>query len=195
MFWGMDGRLPCAHEFGSELLGLARRAVERGPGGALPEPDIGELGEALQAPRASFVTLTAAGRLRGCCGHLEPTAPLGVDVWRAAHASAYRDTRFPPVRREEIDGLRIEVSVLGRPEPLPAGSEPELVEVLRPGLDGVIVALGTARATFLPKVWSSLPEPAAFLRELRRKAGLPGDFWSEDLRWFRYRVEAFGESP
>jgi len=180
---------------GPELLGLARRAVERGPSGALPEPDPGELGGALREPGASFVTLTVAGRLRGCCGHLEPTGPLALDVWRSAHASAYRDSRFPPVRREEIGGLGIEVSVLGRPEPLAAASEGELLALVEPGLDGLIVALGAARATFLPKVWSSIPEPADFLRELRRKAGLPGDFWSNDLRWSRYRVDAFGESP
>ena len=179
---------------GPELLGLARRAVERGPSGALPEPDPGELGGALREPGASFVTLTAAGRLRGCCGHLEPTGPLALDVWRSAHASAYRDTRFPPVRREEIGGLTIEVSVLGRPEPLAAGSEEELLALVEPGHDGLIVVLGAARATFLPKVWSSIPEPADFLRELRRKAGLPADFWSTDLRWSRYRVDAFGES-
>ena len=191
----MNDQLAHAPEQGHGLLGLARRAVERGPGGALPEPDVRELGEALREPRASFVTLTAAGRLRGCCGHLEPTGPLGLDVWRSAHASAYRDTRFPPVRREEVGGLGIEVSVLGRPEPIAAASEQELVDMLEPGLDGVIVTLGTARATFLPKVWSSIPEPAVFLRELRRKAGLPVDFWSEELRWMRYRVEAFRESP
>jgi AmmeMemoRadiSam system protein A len=191
----MNGLAGHPADLGPTLLGLARRAVERGPSGALPEPDTRTLGEALREPRASFVTLSADGRLRGCCGHLEPTGPLAMDVWRAAHASAYRDTRFPPVRPEEIGGLTIEVSVLGRPEPVAAGTEEELLARIEPGLDGLIVALGPARATFLPKVWSSIPEPAAFLRELRRKAGLPADFWSHDLQWSRYRVDAFGESP
>lgn len=182
-------------DVGPALLGLARAALDRGPAGALPEPGTAGLPPLLESHRASFVTLTAGGRLRGCCGHLEPTGPLALDVWRSAHASAYRDPRFPPAARHEIPGLAIEVSVLDLPEPMDVGSEAELLAAVEPGRDGIIVALGERRATFLPKVWSSLPEPADFLRELRRKAGLRGDFWSEELRWARYRVVSFCDRP
>jgi AmmeMemoRadiSam system protein A len=191
---GMDTADRFERGLGPALLGLARRALEQGPRGALPEPDAASLEGRLGRPGASFVTLTAGGLLRGCCGHLEPTGPLGVDVWRAAHASAYRDPRFPPVTSAEIGSVRIEVSVLGSPEPMACRSEPELLAQLRPGEDGLIVTLGAIRATFLPKVWASLTDSADFVRELRRKAGLPADFWSEDLRWSRYRVDAYREA-
>jgi len=190
----MDAAGRFEHHLGPHLLGLARRAVEQGPRGALPEPDAAGLEGRLGQPGASFVTLTAGGSLRGCCGHLEPTGPLGLDVWRAAHASAYRDPRFPPVTPAEIGGVRIEVSVLGPPEPMACRSDAELLEQLRPGEDGLIVSVGGIRATFLPKVWESLADPVDFVRELRRKAGLPVDFWPEDLRWARYRVDVYREA-
>jgi AMMECR1 domain-containing protein len=61
---------------------------------------------------------------------------------------------------------------------------------LRPGVDGLILEEGGRRGTFLPAVWESLPEPRAFLRELKRKAGLPADHWSDTLRAHRYTVES-----
>jgi AMMECR1 domain-containing protein len=57
-------------------------------------------------------------------------------------------------------------------------------------LDGLVVdAGGFRRATFLPQVWEQLPEPVAFLAHLKKKAGLTPDYWAEDLRFYRYRME------
>ncbi|MCU7811948.1 MAG: AMMECR1 domain-containing protein, partial [Candidatus Thiodiazotropha sp. (ex Notomyrtea botanica)] len=47
------------------------------------------------------------------------------------------------------------------------------------------------RGTFLPSVWEQLPEPKSFLQHLKRKAGLPEDYWSEQLQVFRYETESF----
>ena len=82
--------------------------------------------------------------------------------------------------------------MLGPPEPLTARSEAELLAQLRPGIDGVVLEDGPHRSTFLPAVWSSLPEPGHFLSELRRKAGLAADHWSSRTRVWRYRVEEIG---
>ena len=49
------------------------------------------------------------------------------------------------------------------------------------------------RGTFLPMVWESLPEPRDFWAQLKRKAGLPVDHWSETLEVQRYRAESFSE--
>ncbi len=65
----------------------------------------------------------------------------------------------------------------------------EQVVALAVGRDGLVLSLGARHATFLPKVWENIPDPADFLRELKRKAGLPGDYWSTDIRWQRYRTE------
>jgi AMMECR1 domain-containing protein len=63
--------------------------------------------------------------------------------------------------------------------------------MLRPGVDGLVLHDGNARATFLPAVWESLPQPAAFLEQLKQKAGLPADYWSDTLEVWRYTTESF----
>jgi uncharacterized protein len=126
------------------------------------------------------------GELRGCLGELEPRHALAESVARNAWHAASRDPRFAPVAAEELDELDVHVSVLGPLEPLAVGSEAELHGALRPGLDGLLIDDGVHRATFLPAVWSALPEPERFLAELRRKAGLRDGAWPVSLRVWRY---------
>ena len=64
---------------------------------------------------------------------------------------------------------------------------------LHAGADGLVLEEGWRRATFLPKVWSQLAEPQAFLRALKQKAGLPPDYWSGSLRFHRYSTHSFSE--
>lgn len=174
------------------LLALALEAIEHGLGQARPaqEPAVGELPEPLRAPGASFVTLTHAGELRGCCGVLEPFRPLAHDVWQNAWASAFSDPRFPALVPRELPLLEVEVSVLSRLEPLRATTVTELTAALEPHLHGLVLALGPRRATFLPKVWKSLPDPARFIDELRAKAGMPSGPWPPGVLAWRYTVES-----
>ena len=147
---------------------------------------------ALQQPRACFVTLTHHGELRGCIGHLEPIESLVEDVADNAYAAAFSDPRFAPVGEDELAGLQISISILGRPEAMSFASEADLISQIRPGIDGLILS-GPAghRGTFLPSVWNSLPQPAQFLQQLKRKAGLPADYWAEGMRVERYTTESF----
>jgi hypothetical protein len=85
------------------------------------------------------------------------------------------------------------VSLLARPEPVRVVDEAALRAVLRPGIDGVVIEYGRHRATFLPQVWEALGEPRDFLAALKRKAGLPVDFWSAELAVSRYTVTKFKE--
>lgn len=172
------------------LLTVAREAVARGVRtGALLEPDPQDYPEALRQPRACFVTLRRRGELRGCLGSLEATRPLVLEVARNARRSALADPRFEPVREAELSELEIHVSVLSPLEPFPVASEADLLERLEPGHDGLVLHEGAATATFLPAVWEQVRTPREFLRELRRKAGLPPDHWSK-AQWFeRYRAE------
>lgn len=146
------------------------------------------------APAATFVTLNDDRGLRGCIGRLEAERPLVEDVADNAYAAAFRDPRFPALTEGELAGLDIHISVLGTPERLDVASESELLEKLRPGEDGLILAEAGRRATFLPSVWKSLPEPGAFLRHLRQKAGFAPDYWSPALQIYRYGCEEFAES-
>lgn len=152
----------------------------------------------LDAPGASFVTLTSGrapgGALRGCIGSLEARRPLRADVEANAVAAALHDPRFAPLTARELDDTVVEVSVLSAPAALPAADEAELLARLRPGVDGVVLSACGRRATFLPQVWEQLPDPADFLARLRRKAGLPADYWGRDVVVETYTVTAWQEA-
>jgi AMMECR1 domain-containing protein len=75
-------------------------------------------------------------------------------------------------------------------EQVAARTEEELISSLEPGRHGLVIAFGPRRATFLPQVWESLPEPDQFLAELKAKAGLPRDFWSPQLEAWRYSTQS-----
>jgi AmmeMemoRadiSam system protein A len=172
------------------LLALAWRAIRLGREAPWLGVDLEGLPAALTAPGASFVSLHRRGALRGCMGSLEARRPLAEDVAGNARAAAFLDPRFPPVAPEELAELELEISVLGPARPLPAASEAELLAALRPGVDGLVLCEGGRRATYLPSVWTQLPDPAEFVRQLKRKAGLPPDYWSPRLRFDRYEVES-----
>lgn len=147
----------------------------------------------LQSERACFVTLKINGRLRGCIGSLHTSRTLQEDLWQNAHAAAFSDPRFPPLTEQELEQVRLELSVLTELQPLNVTSEAELLSRLRPGVDGLVIEDGLRKATFLPTVWEQLPEPAAFLEQLRLKAGMPAGHWSETIQCSIYQVEKISE--
>ncbi len=129
----------------------------------------------LAQERAAFVTLHKHGQLRGCIGSIVPTRPLIEDVMANAKAAAFKDPRFAPLSRDELDEIGIEVSVLTIPKPLPYADVEDLRRKIRPGTDGVIIRLNGRQATFLPSVWEQLPDFDQFFAHLCAKAGLPAD--------------------
>jgi AMMECR1 domain-containing protein len=93
----------------------------------------------------------------------------------------------------EFDLVRFSVSILGSITPLRFTDEADARAQLRPRVDGIILSWHGHRGLFLPKVWESLPEPAAFLDSLKRKAGLSVDFWHPDVELERFEVLAYDE--
>ena len=180
-------------DLGHGLLKIARAAIgaELGIGSAGVATGIAS--DALTSPAATFVTLRHAGELRGCIGSLEPRRPLGVDVRENAIAAAFRDPRFPPLAAREFGATSIEVSLLSSAERVEAASEQNLVALLRPGIDGLILAHGGRRATYLPQVWESFADPRAFVSALKEKAGLRADFWDPEVTVSRYTVTKWVE--
>lgn len=179
------------------LLALARRALQCAVtgDGRLPEPPAGELAPGLREKRACFVTLTKAGKLRGCVGQVLARAPLYQAVATTARSAALCDPRFSPVRAEEVPHLRIELSVLTAPQPLSFASPDELLQQLRPHEHGVILSLGSRLTTFLPQVWEHLPDKTEFLNRLAQKAGGPASAWrTQEASLMVYQVEAFQEN-
>jgi AmmeMemoRadiSam system protein A len=177
-----------------QLIDIAWQSLRHGLAHGTPlQVDETLLDETLSAPGASFVTLHRFGQLRGCIGSLEPRQPLAVDVAHNAFSAAFRDPRFPPLEQHELEGLSLDISVLGTPEAMTFSSEQDLLRQLRPGVDGLILEEGGRRGTFLPSVWESLPQPADFLNQLKLKAGLPAHYWSDNIRVWRYRTESFSD--
>ncbi|NWG87838.1 MAG: AmmeMemoRadiSam system protein A [Hydrogenophilaceae bacterium] len=175
---------------GRLLTQVARAAIARRFGQTVELPDKPDW---LKAPGAVFVTLTQHGQLRGCIGSLEAHRPLAEDLEENAQAAAFRDPRFPPLSAAELPDTRVEVSILSKPEPMRFSSQEDALRQLRPGIDGIILEYDSHHATFLPQVWEQLPEPEQFISHLKLKAGLPGYFWADDIRLYRYTVEKFKE--
>ena len=169
-----------------ELLRIARRALSTYLSrGRMPEeaPDHASL----SAPGSAFVTLRIGDRLRGCIGYTEPHAPLYRTVQECAVAAATEDPRFPRVTAGEVDGLRIEISVLTPLSPV----RPEDVEA---GVHGLMIRKGERRGLLLPQValergW----DRDTFLSQVCEKAGLPSDAWKEGAELYSFKAEVFGE--
>ena len=179
------------------LLNLARDTITLELNGTDNETfDLGAVPAPLQSPGAAFVTLhTRSGALRGCIGSLQARRSLVEDVCNNALAAAFEDPRFPSLTARELPDIVIEISVLSAPQPLAYVGSDDLLQKLRPRIDGVVLESGWHRATFLPQVWDQLPTPVEFLRNLCYKAGLPGDAWrSGELKISTYQVEEFSEN-
>ncbi len=169
------------------LLHLARTTLSQYlRTGTVPLPRL--TSRALAAPRGAFVTLEENGPLRGCIGSMAADSPLALTVARMALEAALHDTRFPPVRAEEVPRLQIEISVL---TPLARVADPGAIVV---GRDGVVIRKAGRSAVFLPQVaveqgWGR----EELLDNLCRKAGLPGDSWRSGAEFFTFQATVFGE--
>jgi len=144
--------------------------------------------------RGTFVTLTKKGKLRGCIGSILPRQPIYQDVVDNALSAATQDPRFPPLKKEELQDLEIEVSILDFPQQLIVKNNLEAPSLLRPGEDGVILYYNNHQSTFLPDVWKEIKKPEEFLTQLCRKQNAPPTCWKEnDAIIYTYRTVSFRE--
>src|SRR5262249_36825734 len=124
-----------------------------------------------------------------CIGTLECRRPLVEEVARVAVCAAREDPRFAPLTASELDGLDVEVSVLGPLEPIDPG-DPGAFAI---GRHGLVVEQGARRGLLLPQVaiehhWSR----EAFLSQTCVKAGLPPDAWRRGATVYRFAADVFG---
>jgi len=181
---------------GRAMLDLCRQSILHGiETGAPLRVSANEVGPALAAPGACFVTLKKAGQLRGCIGSIISHAPLATDLCENAFKAAFRDPRFAGLSRAEIgDDLELSISVLSPPHPFGFADEADFISKLTPFEDGIILADGNRRGLFLPQVWDQLPDPKDFLAHLKRKAGLAMDHWSPNMRAERFITRGISSS-
>jgi len=183
---------------GQTLLKLARKTISEELGikskqeQILPASDIED--RDLQRRSGTFVTLKIHNQLRGCIGNLDASGPIIKGVKQNAINAAFNDYRFSPLTAKEFENVEIEISILSEPRPLAYKDGKDLINKLRPDVDGVIIRKGHASATFLPQVWEQLKRPEDFLSHLCTKAGLPSDTWkSSKLEVLTYNVQYFEE--
>lgn len=177
------------------LLEIARKTLDMylGKGKEFQLPDLEKkypISGNLKKSTGVFVTLRKKGHLRGCIGSIVGVAPLYVGVRDNAVKAAVRDYRFPPVKKDELKKLDIEISVM---TPL---QKIEDYKKIRLGTDGVILGQGSHRAVYLPQVATETGwNLDKFLGNLCRKAGLPSDTYKEsrDMEFYIFQAQVFGE--
>lgn len=178
----------------TQLLIIARRSITHGLTTNRPlEIECARLSAGLVQRRGNFVTLTQRGVLRGCVGIIAMTRRLAKSVVVNAFSAAFHDSRFSPLTAAETGQTRIEISVLSQPEPIDARTRQELLTGLRTYEDGLLLENDGTQTTFLPKVWEQITDPQQFVQRLLAKAGLPGDYWSDSIRFYRYHTISFAE--
>ncbi len=184
------GSMTLPLDAGSVLLPLARAAIAAQLGTPLSAREDADW---LHTTAASFVTLMQQNQLRGCIGTLEAHRTLIADVRANAVAAAFRDPRFKPLAKHEFDAVSVQISVLSAVARVSFRDEDDALAQIRPGIDGVIFEYGYHRSTFLPQVWEDFSESRLFFGHLKRKAGLPPDFWDPAVRLSRYTVSKWSE--
>ena len=146
---------------------------------------------------ASFITLYKKGQLRGCIGSIQARQPLINDISENSCKAAFEDSRFPPLTILEIKSgvIEISISILSPQTPIYFSDEINLLYQLKPSLDGIVLKDGIQHgAVFLPSVWEQLPDPKQFMSQLKRKAGLPENHWSETIQIWRYTTSSKSSS-
>jgi AmmeMemoRadiSam system protein A len=167
------------------LLEIARAAVtEATTGRRLDRPHAADFPEVAGA----FVTLKRDGRLRGCIGTLQCRLPLAEEIARVAVSAAREDPRFAPLTVSELDGLDVEVSVLGPLEPI----DPHDPDAIVIGRHGLVVELGRRRGLLLPQVATEWAwDRRMFLSQTCVKAGLAPDSWQSGAAVYRFAADVF----
>ena len=135
---------------------------------------------------ASFVTLKKEGQLRGCIGSIYPTKPLILDLIDNAKNAAFRDSRFAPLREDELKNIQISISILSAIEKIEFKDERDLLSKIYPY--GIILTAQEQRAVYLPIVWEQLPERDIFLNSLKEKAGLPPNYFSKRMDVYKFNT-------
>lgn len=152
-------------------------------------PKLEKIPAVFEQSGACFVTLEKHGDLRGCIGSIIAHRPLIDDLIKNAQNSAFSDTRFSPLRKDEFESISIDVSLLSAPEKMKFKDEADLLDQIRPLIDGIIIKDGGYQAVYLPSVWEQLPDKVLFLDSLKIKAGMNPKHFSDTFEAYRFTTE------
>ncbi len=181
---------------GEELVKTARKVVELALEGKEFQPSE-EFKKKYSEKRGVFVTIKTfpEKELRGCIGYPYPIFPLWKALIDSAKAAAFEDPRFPPLRKDEINKVIFEVTVLTPPQEIKYKDPSELLEKIKIGKDGLIIQYGPYSGLLLPQVpveegW----DVVEFLSYTCLKAGLPPDCWTwKGIKIYKFQGQIFEE--
>ena len=169
-----------------QLREIARTVIEHRIDNRRPPP-FEAASERLKEKRGAFVTVHKRGQLRGCIGNIRGREPLYQTVARMAEEAAFNDPRFPPLSKQELDDIDIEISAL---TPL---KKIERVEEITVGKHGIYVEKGFFSGLLLPQVATEQGwDQQTFLEQTCFKAGLNKDAWKEkDTKIYVFSADVF----
>jgi len=115
------------------------------------------------------------------------SAGVFVSLHKDKELRALRDHRFDHVVPEELEEIKIEISVL-------TPNKQCTIDEIETGKHGVVLQQGGRKATYLPQVWQELPEREAFFSTLCQKAGLEATCWNNPrTKFYKYEAIVFSE--
>jgi len=170
------------------LLSIARQAIEQfirtGEYEVEPREE-----KSLNTRSGCFVSIKQDGRLRGCIGNFQSELPLFEEVAEMAVSSATKDPRFYPMTEGDLDGFKLEISVLS---PLHKIEEVDEIEI---GRHGIYLEKSFHRGVLLPQVAAEHDwDRETFLKQTCIKAGLPTEAWkNEDAEIYIFSAQVFAE--
>ncbi|HMN49423.1 MAG TPA: AmmeMemoRadiSam system protein A [Ignavibacteriaceae bacterium] len=170
------------------LLKAARQSIGSLFDGKEPDQPDYEKYPLLKEKHGAFVTLTINHQLRGCIGYLTGREPLFDTVCSAAIHAAVNDPRFSPLKKSELDLIRIEISILS--EFVPIKSYDEIII----GKHGLYLDEGGG-GLLLPQVATEHKmNREQFLSALCNKAGFYSEYWKERMLKIKvFTAEIFSE--
>jgi AmmeMemoRadiSam system protein A len=179
---------------GKKLIELAKKTISsRFDGKELKISD--ELKKEFSEKKGAFVTLTIDKELRGCIGIVEAIYPLWQTIMHAAESAAFGDPRFSPLKKEEIGRIKVEISVLTKPEFINISKAEDYLKKIKIGKDGLIIDGRYGKGLLLPQVaveyvW----DVRQFLEHTCEKAGLNRNAWNEpDNKIYKFQAQIFTE--
>jgi uncharacterized protein (TIGR00296 family) len=181
-------------EQAEKLIKLARGAISTYfKGKEVPVSD--DIKKEFGEDSGVFVSLYIREDLIGCIGIPRPTMSLYKAVIQAAKGAAFEDPRFPPLREDQMDGLRVEISVLTEPEAIEIKDPKEYPENVEIGKDGLMIKDEFGSGLLLPQVaveWKW--DAKEFLNQTCMKAGLSPDCWCNTKRnVYKFQAQVFAE--
>jgi len=177
---------------GRKLVKLARKSIDSHF--SKKELNFSQEKKEFSQMQGCFVTLYKNKVLRGCVGYPYPIKKLAEAVVDSAKSAAFSDVRFEPLKKDELDKIKIEISVLTKPELIHERNE--LPSAIKVGKDGLIVSFSGFSGLLLPQVATEHKLNALeFLRATCAKAGLPPETWLNPLcNIYKFQAQIFSET-